>query len=54
VVYLRAIASEYLNFFVFVQPYDILQCGLFVGKDSASTASAADNLEVDEVDMDRL
>jgi hypothetical protein len=53
-VNLRAIASENLNLFVLVQPYDILQCGLLVRKNSASTSSTANNLEVDEVDMNWL
>lgn len=53
-VYLRAIASEDLDFFILVEPYDILQCSLLVRKNSASSATAADNLEVDKVNVDWL
>jgi hypothetical protein len=51
---LRAIAGEDLDFFVLVEPHDILQCGLLVREDTTSTTGAANNLEVDEVDMDWL
>lgn len=53
-VYLRAVASEDLDFFVLVEPYDVLQCGLLVRKNSASATAATDNLEVDQVDVDWL
>ncbi|KAG9755130.1 hypothetical protein KCU59_g71, partial [Aureobasidium melanogenum] len=48
-VYSRAIAGKNLDLLVFIQPDDILECSLFVRKNTAGTASAANNLEVDEV-----
>jgi hypothetical protein len=53
-VYLRAIAGKNLDLLVFVQPNDILECSLFVRKDTAGTTSAANDLEVDEVNVNWL
>jgi hypothetical protein len=48
------IAGENLNLFVLVQPNDIFQCGLLVGKNTTSASSTAHNLEVDEMNVDWL